>query len=127
MACHELLLTRHRKSLIDYPPPQYSPKNVGRNTAKIHVDQTPINCTLKELCLVWEEMVRYTEHEPLFKSLMDQFHYLWYSQIVGNYFKYMRMQELCPEEASIKRVRKLRTTILKELFNGQDGIDKIEN
>jgi hypothetical protein len=31
------------------------------------------------------------------------------------------------EEVSIKRVRELRTTILNELFNCQDDIDKIEN
>jgi hypothetical protein len=89
MACRELLLTLHRKGLIDYPPPQYTPKNVGRTTARIHMDQTPINCTLAELGPVRVEMVRYTEHEPLYNSLVDQFHYLGYSQIVGNHLKYM--------------------------------------
>ena len=89
MACRELLLTLYRKGLIDYPPPQSSPKNVGRTTAIIHVDQTPINCTLKELGPFRVEMVRYTEHEPLYNSLVDQFHYLGYSQIVGNHLKYM--------------------------------------
>jgi hypothetical protein len=53
------------------------------------VDQTPINCTLKELGTVRVEMVRYTKHEPLYNSLVDQFHYLGYSQIVGNHLKYM--------------------------------------
>ncbi len=38
MACRELRLTLYRKGLIDYPPPQYAPKNVGRTTAIIHVD-----------------------------------------------------------------------------------------
>jgi len=76
IACRELLLTLHRKGLIDYPPPQHTPKNVGRTTAKIHVDQTPINCTLAELGPVRVEMVRYTEHEPPYNSLVDQFHYL---------------------------------------------------
>jgi len=89
MACRELLLTLYRKGLIDYPPPQSSPNNFKRATTRIHVDQTPINCTLAELGLVRVEMVRYTAHEPLYNSLVDQFHYLGYSQIVGNHLKYM--------------------------------------
>lgn len=89
MACRELLLTLHRKGLINYPPSRFTPKNVGRTTARICVDQTPINFTLAELGLVRVEMVRYTEHESLYNSLVDQFHYLGYSQIVGNHLKYM--------------------------------------
>jgi len=89
MACRELLLTLHRKDLIDYPPSRFTPKNVGRTTARIFVDQTPLNCTLAELDPVRVEMVRYTEHESLYNSLVDQFHYLGYSQIVGNHLKYM--------------------------------------
>ena len=65
MACRELLLTLYRKGLIEYPPPLFSSYNVSRPTAIIHVDQTPINCTLKNLGPVRVEMVRYTAHEAL--------------------------------------------------------------
>jgi len=34
-------------------------------------------------------MVRHTDKEPLYNSLVDQFHYLGYSQIVGSHLKYM--------------------------------------
>jgi hypothetical protein len=55
------------------------------------VDQTPINCTftLAQPGPVRVEMVRYTEHEPLYNSLVDQFHYLGCFQIAGNHLKYM--------------------------------------
>jgi hypothetical protein len=83
------LLTLHRKGLIKYPPPKWGAYNVSRSASIIQVDQTPINCSLKELGPVRVEMIRYTEHEPLYNSLVDQFHYLGYSQIVGNHLKYM--------------------------------------
>ena len=52
-------------------------------------------------------------------------------QLLGGLITYLLMAIYCREqfneEVSIKRVRELRTTILNELFNGQDDIDKIEN
>ena len=52
-------------------------------------------------------------------------------QLLGGLITYLLMAIHCREqfneEVSIKRVRELRTTILNELFNGQDDIDKIEN
>jgi hypothetical protein len=52
-------------------------------------------------------------------------------QLLGGLITYLLMAIYCREqfneEVSIKRVRELRTTILNELFNGQDDIEKIEN
>lgn len=52
-------------------------------------------------------------------------------QLLGGLITYLLMAIHCREqfneEVSIKRVRELRATILNELFNGQDDIDKIEN
>ncbi len=89
MACRELLLTLYRKGLIDYPPARFTPKNVGNSPARILVDQTPVTCTLSKLGTIRLEMVRHTELEPLYNSLVDQFHYLGHSRIVGNHLKYM--------------------------------------
>ena len=52
-------------------------------------------------------------------------------QLLGGLITYLLMAIYCREqfneEVSIKRVRELRATILNELFNGQEDIDKIEN
>jgi hypothetical protein len=49
----------------------------------------PISCNISELEPVRVKMVRHTEFEPLYNSLVDQYHYLGYVQIVGNHLKYM--------------------------------------
>jgi len=89
MACREVLLTLHRKGLLEYPPPIQSSNNVRKRLPVVNVDQTPKCCNIKDLGPVRVEMVRHTDKEPLYNSLVDQFHYLGYSQIVGNHLKYM--------------------------------------
>jgi len=89
MACRELLLTLHRKGLLDYPPPRCIPRNRKRVVNKIEVDTTPISCNISELGPVQVKMVRHTDLEPIYDSLVDQYHYLGYVQIVGNHLKYM--------------------------------------
>ena len=43
MACRELLLTLHRKGLLDYPPPKMIRQNKRKVVKKIEVDTTSIN------------------------------------------------------------------------------------
>lgn len=89
MACREVLLTLHRKGLLDYPPPRYIPPNKKKQVTHIEIDETPISCDLSELEPVEIKMVRHTDLEPLYDSLVARYHYLGYSQIVGNHLKYM--------------------------------------
>jgi len=90
MACRELLLTQHRKDLLDYPPPFQKTNNTNRTAPKkINISENPIKCHVKELDTVKVKMVRHTKLEPLYDSLVDQYHYLGYVQIVGNHLKYM--------------------------------------
>jgi len=90
MACRELLLTLHRKDLLDYPAPFQKTNNTNRTTPKkININESPIKCHVKELDPVIIKMVRHTKLEPLYDSLVDQYHYLGYVQIVGNHLKYM--------------------------------------
>ena len=89
MACRELLLTLHRKGMLDYPPPRYTPPNKKKVVKNINVDTSPVNCKINELESVQVKMVRHTELEPLYDSLVEQYHYLGYVQIVGNHLKYM--------------------------------------
>ncbi|MCK5543391.1 MAG: DUF4338 domain-containing protein [Desulfobacterales bacterium] len=89
MACREVLLTLYRKGLLDYPSPRYIPPNKKKVVKKIEVDTTPIFCKVTELKPVTVKMVRHTKLEPLYDSLVEQYHYLGYVQIVGNHLKYM--------------------------------------
>jgi hypothetical protein len=89
MACRELLLTLHRKGLLDYPSPKYIPRNKRKVVKKIKIDTTPVSCNVTELERVQVKMVRHTKLEPIYDSLVEQYHYLGYVQIVGNHLKYM--------------------------------------
>jgi hypothetical protein len=56
---------------------------------KIDVDTTLITFRLSDIEPVTVKMVRHTKLEPLYNSLVNQYHYLGYTQIVGNHLKYM--------------------------------------
>jgi hypothetical protein len=91
MACREILLTLKRKGLITLPPPLNNANNHKRNKTinKIHIDQTPLEQKLSSLPPVELKMVRGTQSEPLYNSLVHYHHYLGYRQIVGNHLKYI--------------------------------------
>jgi hypothetical protein len=91
MACREILLTLKRKGLITLPPPLHNANNHKRNKTiiKIDIDQTPLEQKLSALPPVKLKMVRSTEAQPLYNSLVHYHHYLGYRQIVGNHLKYI--------------------------------------
>ena len=91
MACREVLLTLNRKGILKLPPRQTRAHNEKRNKfiPVVEVDQSPVNCKLADLPPVELKSVRNTNHEPLYKSLIQQYHYLGYRQIVGNHLKYI--------------------------------------
>ena len=91
MACREVLLTLSRKGLVSLPPPLKNANNHKRNKTiyKIAVDQNPLQEPLSHLPPVILKMVRGTDDEPLYNSLVHHHHYLGYRQIVGNHLKYI--------------------------------------
>jgi len=91
MACREILLTLNRKGLITLPPPLHNANNHKRNKVipKIDIDKTPIEQQISGLPPVELKMVRGTDAEPLYNSLVNHHHYLGYRQIVGNHLKYI--------------------------------------
>jgi len=91
MACREILLTLKRKGLITLPPPLNNANNHKRNKtiAQIAIDQTPLQDALSKLPPIELKMVRGTDSEPLYNSLVHYHHYLGYRQIVGNHLKYI--------------------------------------
>ena len=92
MACREILLTLNRKGLISLPPPLTpNANNHKRNKTilEIAADQTPLQVHISKLPQVELRMVRGTDAEPLYNSLVHYHHYLGYRQIVGNHLKYI--------------------------------------
>lgn len=91
MACREILLTLSRKGLPNLPPRKTGPKKEKRNRSipVVEIDQTPIDSKLSNLPPVELKSVRNTKHEIFYNSLVQQYHYLGYRQIVGNHLKYI--------------------------------------
>jgi hypothetical protein len=92
MVCRGLLLMLDRAGHIELPAVKFVPHNplVRRERPEpLLIDTTPIQGTLHELRPVEIEQVRRTEREPLFNSLMEQYHYLAYEQPVGEHLKFL--------------------------------------
>ncbi len=93
MVCRGLMLELHRAGLIELPPIVKRPPNpLARRSppVRIEVDTQPLHVRLSEieaqlrLC-----QVRRTPEEALFNSLLEQYHYLGYTQPVGEQLKYL--------------------------------------
>ncbi len=92
MVCRGLLLMLDRAGQIKLPPVKFVPHNPLARRARpepIPVDTALIADPLAKLRPVKIEQVRRTDHEPLFNSLMEQYHYLAYEQPVGEHLKFL--------------------------------------
>jgi len=92
MVCRSLLLLLESKGLIKLPPRKSNPPNPLANRKKplrITVDEAAVECSLNELCPINLKQVRRTAREKLFNSLISEYHYLGYTQPVGEHLKYM--------------------------------------
>jgi Domain of unknown function (DUF4338) len=92
MVCRGLLLMLHRAGEIELPPIRFRTLNpfVRRVApAPLLIETTPIAGTLTELRPIELQQVRRTADEPLFNSLLEQYHYLTYEQPVGEQLKFL--------------------------------------
>lgn len=92
MVCRGLLLILERKQLISLPPRIKGNNNSLRHQtpqATMEVCQYPITDRVKDLAPIELRQVRRSPEERLFNSLIQQFHYLGYSQPVGEHLKYL--------------------------------------
>jgi hypothetical protein len=90
--CRGLMLKLHREEHIKLPPRRQLPKGGRQSKQKIkkpEIDQTPILSTVKELQPIQMRQVRRTKLEPFFNGLIEQYHYLGYTQPVGEHLKYI--------------------------------------
>ena len=92
MVCRGMMLMLHRQGLIELP----SVRQVGRSSlmgrdkpTAVSIDQTPLSMSFVELGPLQVRQVRRTPEEALFNSLLQQHHYLGYSQPVGEHLKYL--------------------------------------
>jgi len=91
MACREILLTLHRNGLLNLPPGKHDGRNLKRNRSipVVKIQKIPLEGKPSDFEPVRLQLVRNTSLEPLYNSLVQQYHYLGYRQIVGNHLKYM--------------------------------------
>jgi len=96
MVCRGLMLQLHRSEHIELPPTRWvNPNPLARHTsernkpAPVLVDQTPLESTLAGIRPLEFQQVRRTVEERLFNSLLDRYHYLGYTQPVGEHLKYV--------------------------------------
>jgi len=92
MVCRGLMLKLHREGLIELPPVRQVPCNPLAHRSQptvVSVDGQPLQAKLKEIQPLEFRQVRRTPEEPLFNSLLEQFHYLGYTQPVGENLKFL--------------------------------------
>lgn len=92
MMCRGLMLELHRAGLIELPAVRWvnpNPFLERRKPVSISIDETPLEASLAELKPLLFRQVRRTPDEKLFNSLLQQYHYLGYTQPVGEHLKYL--------------------------------------
>ncbi len=92
MVCRGLLLMLDRAGQIELPPVKFVPSNplVRRaRPAPVRIDTSPLEGRLDQIQPLTFAHVRRTSEEPLFNSLLEQYHYLRYEQPVGESAKYL--------------------------------------
>jgi hypothetical protein len=91
--CRGLLLMLERAGEITLPPVRCRIRGQCRS-ARLRppaalIDTTPLSMDFRQLGVVEIQPVRRTADEPLFNSLLEQYHYLGYEQPVGEHLKYL--------------------------------------
>jgi hypothetical protein len=92
MVCRSLLLLLESNGLIKQPARKVTPPNPlakRKEPTKVIVDETAVHCTVGDLFPIKLEQVRRTSFEKMFNGLINEYHYLGYTQPVGEHLKYM--------------------------------------
>jgi len=92
MVCRGMMLMLHRQGLIELPALRVigrSSRGAAAKPQALCIDQTPLSVSLAELGPLEMRQVRRTPEEAMFNSLLQQHHYLGYTQPVGEHLKYM--------------------------------------
>lgn len=96
MICRGLLLQLEAQGLITLPPPRRIPPHLlspRKRPAVIEIDQSPLAGKVSDLKPIELHQVRRTPLEKLYRSLIEQYHYLEYTQPVGEHLEYLAMAQ----------------------------------
>lgn len=100
MVCRGLMLALHRADHIELPPVRWRPKNniaVRSRPPPVDIDRSPICGVLSDLGdLELRQVRRAGDDEALFNGLIEQHHYLGYTQPVGEHLKFLLYAEHRP-------------------------------
>jgi len=92
MVCRGLMLALHRAEHIELPPVRHvnpNPFVTRKKRAPVSIDTSPIHIPLSELRPLVFKKVRRTADEATFDGLIEEHHYLGYTQPVGEHLKYL--------------------------------------
>ena len=96
MVCRGLMLDLHRQGHIELPPVRFVNANPlaqrhpdRKRPEPVLLDRTPLCGSLSDIRPIEIQQVRRTAEEGVFNSLLDQYHYLGYTQPVGEHLKYI--------------------------------------
>lgn len=90
--CRSFMLELYRGRHITLPPRKRNPVNYlakRRKPSKVDIDQTPLETTLSAIKPLKICDVRRSKNEKLCNSLIEQHHYLNFTNPVGEHLKYM--------------------------------------
>jgi len=99
MVCRSLLLILESKGFIKLPARKSTPPNPLANRKKpkqVLIAKDPIKCSVKDLFPIELKQVRRTDFEKMFNSLVSEYHYLGYTQPVGEHLKYIAFSNSRP-------------------------------
>jgi hypothetical protein len=92
MICRGLLLQLEAEGLITLPPRRQTPPHLvspRKRPAVIEVDQSAVAGKLSNFKPIELHQVRRTPLEKVYRSLIEQYHYLGYTQPVGEHLEYL--------------------------------------
>jgi Domain of unknown function (DUF4338) len=92
MVCRGLMLQLHRAGRIELPAVRQFPRNPlveGNRPPRVVVEAEPLCVRLNQIQPLEFRQVRRRPEEGLFNSLLEQYHYLSYTQPVGEQLKFL--------------------------------------
>jgi hypothetical protein len=92
MVCRGLMLELHRAGHIELPPVRQvnpNPLAARKKPPSVKVDTRPLRGRLSDFRPLSFRQVRRTKEEATFNGLIEEYHYLGYTQPVGAHLKYM--------------------------------------
>ena len=92
MVCRGLMLQMHRSGIIELPPVRRvipNPLAVRTRPRLLTVETAELGSSLVHIQPLEFVQVRRTKAEAIFNGLLEQYHYLGYTQPVGEHLKYL--------------------------------------